>query len=87
MAKVPVSSKSTHCREEVEGKPSDERKPAATKCKTRSLRREIKQTLTLKTGFGYHIMNDTYIDMRTLGSNIYMYRTVKIYKELPGGIQ
>jgi hypothetical protein len=41
------------------------------------------RTLTLKSGFVYHVMNNTYIHLRAKDSNIYMYRRGRIYKEPP----
>jgi hypothetical protein len=47
-----------------------------------SIREREEQTLTLIFGSGYHVMNNTCIDMRALGSNIYIYMKGKIYKVL-----
>jgi hypothetical protein len=49
--------------------------------------RERKTNLTLKTGFVYHVMNNTCIHLRAKGPNIYMYKRGRIYKEPPGEIQ
>jgi hypothetical protein len=57
-------------------------------CSNREVREIVgKRTLTLKIGFVYHVMNSTYIHLRTGGPNIYMYMKGKIYKEPPKGIQ
>jgi hypothetical protein len=40
-----------------------------------------RRTLTLKSGFVYYAMNNTCIHLRVEGSDIYMYRRGRIYKE------
>jgi hypothetical protein len=39
------------------------------------------KNLTLVCGFVYHVMNSTCIHLRAEGSNIYLYRRGRIYKE------
>jgi hypothetical protein len=58
-------------------------RPAMTKCKEKIVGREK----TLISGSVYHVMNNTYIHLRTKGSHIYMYRRGRIYKEPPEEIQ
>jgi hypothetical protein len=50
-------------------------------------RGEERRTLTLKIGYVYHVMNSSCIHLRAEGSNIYMYRRGRIYKEPPGEVQ
>jgi hypothetical protein len=54
---------------------------------SRSIREREERTLTLIFRYVYHVMNNTCIDMATLGPDIYMYRKGEIYKEPPRGIQ
>jgi hypothetical protein len=44
---------------------------------------EVRQTLTLKTGSVYYVMNITCIYLRAKDPNIYMYRMRRIYKKTP----
>jgi hypothetical protein len=63
-----------------------EKKTLKMKPRTDLLGRE-KRTITLKTGFVYHVRNSPCIHLRTEDPNIYMYMKEKIYNEPPEEIQ
>jgi hypothetical protein len=44
-------------------------------------RKKRERTLTLICGSVYHVMNSTYIHLRTKDPNIYIYRRRRIYKD------